>query len=57
MRTVTIGEHLKAVVPGVVAVEHKPLGPKETIEFGQQVSGDASPWRFFASEMSGSDRT
>lgn len=47
-----IGEHLKAVVPGVVSVEHETLGPKETIKFRQQVAGDASPWRFFAAEMS-----
>jgi predicted ATPase len=48
----TISEHLQAVVPGVLGVEHKTLGPKETIEFRQQVAGDTSPWRFFASEMS-----
>jgi predicted ATPase len=47
-----IAEHLKAVVPGVVSVEHETLGPKETIRFRQQVAGDASPWRFFAAEMS-----
>jgi len=47
-----IAEHLKAVVPGVVSVEHETLGPKETIKFRQQVAGDSSPWRFFAAEMS-----
>jgi predicted ATPase len=47
-----IAEHLQAVVPGVVSVEHETLGPKETIRFRQQVAGASSPWRFFASEMS-----
>ncbi len=47
-----IAEHLQAVVPGVMAVEHRTLGPKETIEFRQLVAGDPSPWRFFAAEMS-----
>jgi len=44
-------EHLQAVVPGVTSVEHKPLGPKETIEFRQEI-GDANPWRFLGAEMS-----
>ena len=47
-----IAEHLKAVVPGVVSIEHETLGPKETIKFRQQVAGDSRPWRFFAAEMS-----
>lgn len=45
-------EHLEAVVPGVETVEHRTLGPKETLEFRQQVTGDQNPWRFLASEMS-----
>jgi len=45
-------EHLQAVVPGVVSAEQRALGPKETIEFRQQVAGDANPWRFLAAEMS-----
>lgn len=45
-------EHLQAVVPGVVGVAHRPLGPKETIEFRQEVTGDPNPWRFMAAEMS-----
>jgi predicted ATPase len=45
-------EHLQAVVPGVVSAEHQAFGPKETIEFRQQVIGDAHPWRFLAAEMS-----
>lgn len=45
-------EHLRAVVPGVVSAEHRTFGPKETIEFRQQVSGDSNPWKFLAAEMS-----
>lgn len=45
-------EHLEAVVPGVESVEHRTLGPKETIEFRQKVTGDKNPWSFLASEMS-----
>ncbi len=48
----SVVEHLQAVVPGVVSVEHRTLGPKETVEFRQQVAGDANPWRFLAAEMS-----
>ena len=47
-----ISEHLAAIAPGIVAVEHKSIGPKETIEFRQQVAGDDSPWRFLAANMS-----
>lgn len=47
-----VAEHLQAVVPGVVSAEHKPLGPKETIEFRQEVAGDLNPWRFLAASMS-----
>lgn len=47
-----VSEHLKAVVPGVVTVEHRPIGPKETIEFRQVVEGDDNPWRFLAESMS-----
>lgn len=47
-----IEELLQAVVPGVVSAEYKSLGPKETLEFRQQVAGDSNPWRFLASEMS-----
>jgi predicted ATPase len=47
-----VAEHLKAVVPGVLGVEHKTIGPKETIEFRQEVAGDDNPWRFPAENMS-----
>lgn len=48
----SVVEHLQAVVPGVVSAEHRALGPKETIEFRQQVSGGSNPWHFLAAEMS-----
>ena len=39
----TVIEHLQAVVPGVTAAQHEALGPKETIEFRQEVAGDPNP--------------
>ena len=47
-----ISEELRAVVPGVVSVQPKTLGPKETLEFGQRVKGDENPWGFLAASMS-----
>jgi predicted ATPase len=47
-----VADHLKAVVPGVLGVEHRSIGPKETIEFRQLVAGDDNPWRFLAENMS-----
>ena len=47
-----IEEYLSDVVPGVKGVEAKPVGPKETIEFRQQVVGGKDPWRFLAANMS-----
>jgi predicted ATPase len=47
-----VAEHLRAVVPGVLGVEHKTIGPKETLEFRQEVAGDDNPWRFPAENMS-----
>lgn len=47
-----IEEYLGAVVPGVKTVNVKPLGPKETIEFRQEVPADPHPWRFLAASMS-----
>jgi len=45
-------EYLGKVVPGVTGVQPKTLGPKETIEFLQQVQGAKDPWRFLAANMS-----
>jgi predicted ATPase len=47
-----IEEYLSRVVPGVFGVEPRSVGPKETLEFRQAVSGAVDPWRFFATNMS-----
>jgi predicted ATPase len=47
-----IEEYLAKVVPGVRGVDPKHIGPKETVEFRQEVAGAESPWRFLASNMS-----
>jgi hypothetical protein len=45
-------DYLARVVPGVVGVEHKVFGPRETVEFRQQVQGAKDAWRFVAQNMS-----
>jgi predicted ATPase len=45
-------DYLSRVVPGVVDVAHKALGPRETVEFRQRVQGAREPWRFLAQNMS-----
>lgn len=47
-----IEEYLSRVVPGVHGVDVKVVGPKETLEFRQQVAGSKDPWRFLAANMS-----
>lgn len=47
-----IEEYLGKVVPGVSSVDSKSLGPKETVEFRQQVAGSPHSWRFSAASMS-----
>jgi predicted ATPase len=47
-----IEEFLHQVVPPVHGVERKALGPMETLEFRQDVSGAKHPWRFLAASMS-----
>jgi len=47
-----IETYLKQIVPGVSAVEHKALGPRETLEFRQEMRNVKHPWRFFAAAMS-----
>jgi predicted ATPase len=47
-----IESYLGKVVPGVYGVDVKVIGPKETLEFRQQVAGSKDPWRFLASNMS-----
>ncbi|HLJ58036.1 MAG TPA: AAA family ATPase [Chthonomonadaceae bacterium] len=47
-----IQEYLGVVVPGVSGVDTRIVGPKETLEFRQEVAGSEFPWRFMASSMS-----
>jgi predicted ATPase len=47
-----IEEYLAKVVPGVHGVDVKGIGPKETLEFRQQIGGSKDPWRFLAANMS-----
>jgi len=47
-----IEEYLEKVVPGVRGVDPKVIGPKETLEFRQEIQGAKDPWRFLASSMS-----
>ncbi len=47
-----IEEYLSRVVPGTSGVGRKVVGPKETLEFRQNVRGSDHPWRFLASSMS-----
>ncbi|MFH0879239.1 MAG: AAA family ATPase [Lentisphaerota bacterium] len=43
---------LSKVVPGIKYVECKPVGKKETLEFGQLIGSNRDPWRFMAENMS-----
>ena len=45
-------EYLSTVVPGIHTVDVKGFGPKETLEFRQDVAGDTHRWRFLANNMS-----
>lgn len=47
-----IEEYLAKVTPGVVSVEPQTIGPKETLEFRQEVRGAKHAWRFLAANMS-----
>lgn len=47
-----IEEYLATIVPGVMGVDRKVLGPRETIEFRQRVAGAPHPWKFSALNMS-----
>lgn len=47
-----IEEYLQTVVPMVHGVERKQVGPMETLEFRQEMSGSKHPWRFLAQNMS-----
>lgn len=47
-----IKEYLATIVPGITEVDRIPLGPRETLEFRQRVTGAKHPWRFYAANMS-----
>lgn len=47
-----IDEYLGKVVPGITKVSLRLIGPRETLEFLQEVRGAKHPWRFLASNMS-----
>ena len=47
-----IVEFLASVVPGVVDVDTRHVGKKETLEFRQRVGANEAPWRFLAENMS-----
>ena len=47
-----IEEYLGKVVPGVVGVDRRLVGPRETLEFRQEIRGAQYPWRFYGSGMS-----
>ncbi|MGH2375284.1 MAG: AAA family ATPase [Actinomycetota bacterium] len=47
-----VEQYLAEVVPGIRGVDRKAFGPRQTIEFRQQVAGSKDPWRFTAASMS-----
>ena len=47
-----IEDYLRQIVPGIDGVDHRQLGPRETLEFRQDVQGQRHPWRFYAAAMS-----
>ncbi len=47
-----VEQYLEKIVPGVRGISRKTLGPRETIEFRQEVGDTDSPWRFLAANMS-----
>ena len=47
-----IEAYLGKVVPGVTGVARRVIGPRETLEFRQEVRGAQHPWRFLAANMS-----
>jgi predicted ATPase len=51
-QTERIEEYLSKIVAGIAGVDAIPVGPKETLQFRQDVSGAKHPWRFIAANMS-----
>ncbi len=50
--TERIKAYLANIVPGISEVERVSLGPRETLQFRQRVTGAEHPWKFFAANMS-----
>jgi len=51
-RKAMIEEYLSKVAPAVHGVEHTAVGPRESLEFRQEVQGARHPWKFLANSMS-----
>ncbi len=47
-----VSEYLTRVAPGVHGFKFKAIGPKHSLEFRQDVEGQAHPWNFWSSNMS-----
>ncbi len=47
-----VRRYLQQILPDVVDVQRIALGPKETLEFRQEVKGASAPWKFYAQSMS-----
>ncbi len=47
-----IEQYLGMVVPGVLGVDRRQIGSRETLEFRQRVRGAQYPWHFYANNMS-----
>lgn len=47
-----IRSYLRTIVPGVTDVDRVSLGPRETLEFRQEITGSDFPWKFYAASMS-----
>jgi predicted ATPase len=47
-----IRDYLQQIVPDVSDFSRSSLGPRETLEFRQQVKGAKHPWTFYAASMS-----
>jgi predicted ATPase len=47
-----IKSYLGEIVPGVTDMDRASLGPRETLEFRQEITGSDHPWKFYAASMS-----
>jgi predicted ATPase len=47
-----IKQYLATIIPAVTEVDRIALGPRETLEFRQEIKGAKHPWRFYAASMS-----